>query len=404
MDNAGVVANHASRRRLVVLLAIAFAGIALLAWRWITAPNVEPLLAKARRDWTANAFAADQNLERAIDAADGSLPLGHLLRCRLRLELQRPADAIAYIDAFGEAMAEDPVGLLDLAAAARSMTQPDVAARLATLVPAGTPHRAEALRLAVSAELDLGMLEPALRHAEEWSNTEPSNPEAKLATARVQRRQSRLIPSIHTCREAVRIATALPGPDQNASGDSTIANSALRELVELLVTARDADGARQAFDQLADRTSDRDELTLMEAYILRLEGSPDEALAKVERACQSRPQSIEARFLRSVILIDAKRFADASNELKQVVRREPFHKEAHYKLALALQRLGQIDAASEHFNTSARLTKLAEEQLALQGQVTNNPDPAKYRRLAEISAALGRDREAAFWRSQADAK
>jgi predicted Zn-dependent protease len=178
----------------------------------------------------------------------------------------------------------------------------------------------------------------------------------------------------------------------------------LRELVELLVTARDAAGARESFDELAALATDRDELALAEAYLLRLEGRWVEALARVEVACQRQSDIVEPSFLRGVILADAGKFDDAATQLAEVVRRDPYHKESHYKLAQALQRLGKSDEAAGHLAKSARLTTLVAEHLALQEQLASQPDAAKFRRLADVCQELGREREAAYWRVQAGAK
>jgi Flp pilus assembly protein TadD len=212
---------------------------------------------------------------------------------------------------------------------------------------------------------------------------------------------------MEACREAVRLAAVRPESADSPPGSQAMAQAAMRELVELLVTARDAAAARETFDRLAALTSNRDELALVEAYLLRLEGRFDESLARVEAAGRRQPErgsaSVELLFLRGVVLVDLERFADAAEQLAEVVRLAPHHKEAHYKLAQALQRTGRSVEARQHLETSARLTKLVEEHLALQERLAESPAPATFRRLAEVSQQLGRDREAAYWRSRAAA-
>ena len=396
--------RRSSYRRLVALGVIAVVVSGLLVWQRLTRPDVDRLLADARRDWTANASAADDHLERAIQAAGGSLPVGHVLRCRLRVELQRPADALAYLDAFAAEMAADPAGLVELALTAEQMEQPAVAARAARLVPVSAPTRMAALRIAVSSQRSLGQFEQALEGLQEWSAAAPRDPEPRLEAARTLRQQARLMPAIAECRAAVQLAEARLTSIEPTPGMPASVASARRELVELLVTARDAAAARETFDQLAAVATDRAALALVEGYLLRLEGRLEEALDRVELACQRQPAGVEPRFLRGVVLSDAARFADAADQLKEVVRLDPHHKEAHYKLAQALQRTGQANEARQHLETSARLTKLAEERLALQQRLADEPAPATFRRLAEISQALGLEREAAYWRAQATVK
>jgi tetratricopeptide (TPR) repeat protein len=407
-----------------VLCVLALAAVALLAWQRLTLSTAERLLADARREWTSNAIGADKSLERAIEAAGGSWPAAHVLRCRLRVELDRPADALAYAEVFADELAKAPDELLEVAAEAQRRKQGAVAARMATLVPPASPRRAPALRIAVAAERELGRFPAALEYAQEWSKIETANPEPRLEMARALRRQSRLIPAIEACRDAVRLARTtravsvvgasdspatraldgVPAKSPAKSQTESLVADALRELVELLVTARDAAGARESFDELAALATDRDELALAEAYLLRLEGRWVEALARVEVACQRQSDIVEPSFLRGVILADAGKFDDAATQLAEVVRRDPYHKESHYKLAQALQRLGKSDEAAGHLAKSARLTTLVAEHLALQEQLASQPDAAKFRRLADVCQELGREREAAYWRVQAGAK
>jgi tetratricopeptide (TPR) repeat protein len=411
-----------------VLCVLALAAVALLAWQRLTLSTAERLLADARREWTSNAIGADQSLERAIEAAGGSWPAAHVLRCRLRVELDRPADALAYAEVFADELAKAPDELLEVADEAQRRKQAAVAARMATLVPSASPRRATALRIMVAAELELGRFPAALEYAQEWSKIETANPEPRLEMARALRRQSRLIPAIEACREAVRLARSTQAASEAGASDSpatkvlhgvppkspaespaesqteSLVADTLRELVELLVTARDAAGARASFDELAALATDRDELALAEAYLLRLEGRWVEALARVEVACQRQSDIVEPSFLRGVILADAGKFDDAATQLAEVVRRDPYHKESHYKLAQALQRLGKSDEAAGHLAKSARLTTLVAEHLALQEQLASQPDAAKFRRLADVCQELGREREAAYWRVQAGAK
>jgi tetratricopeptide (TPR) repeat protein len=340
------------------------------------------------------------------------------------VELDRPADALAYAEVFADELAKAPDELLEVAVEAQRRKQAALAARMATLVPSASPRRATALRIAVAAELELGRFPAALEYAQEWSKIETANPEPRLEMARALRRQSRLIPAIEACREAVRLARSTQAASEAGASDSpatkalhgvppkspaesqteSLVADTLRELVELLVTARDAAGARASFDELAAVAADRDDLALAEAYLLRLEGRWGEALARVEVACQRQADIVEPSFLRGVILTDAGKFDDAATQLADVVRRDPYHKESHYKLAQALQRLGKSDEAAGHLAKSARLTTLVAEHLALQEQLASQPDAKKFQRLAEVCQELGREREAAYWRGQAEAK
>lgn len=382
------VAVPPNRRRLVLLCVIAAVAVSLLIYQRATRPSPEVLIAEARQLWSRDPVAANLKLEEAIAAAGGRLPSAQILRCRLLLEHRLFAEAIGYVESAGSELAENADGVLELAEESQRLGEPRLAALFASLVPASSPRRTDSLQVLVAVERQAGRFDEAFAHAREWAQREPDSASPRLEAARTLRRQLRLLPAIEECRAAEKLA--VKGSDQE--------QQVLRELVEMLVTARDAEGARVAFDRLARLTANRQDLALVEAYLLRFEGRLDEALASLDVESRRRPESIEPRFLRGVVLYDAARYRDAVEVLTEVVERQPTHKEARYKLAQSLQRLGDAAAARPHLEASARLTKLAEERLALQETLSRSPaEPVAVRRLAKVCRELGFEQEAAYW-------
>ncbi|MFO0816874.1 MAG: hypothetical protein U1A77_02955 [Pirellulales bacterium] len=387
-DQSSEANGRPSRRRLVILCLVGVVAVALLVYQRATRPNPDALIAEARRLWTRQPVEANLKLEEAIAAAGGRLPRAQVLRCRLLLDHRLVPELTAYVETAGNDLAEDEEGVLELADEAQRLGEPRLAVLLASLIPHDSTRRAEALRRLVEAEQQAGRFDEALRYAHEWAQKEPRKASPRLEAARSLRRQLRLLPAIEECRMAEQLVE--PGSEEE--------HRVLRELVEMLVTARDAAGARAAFDRLVKLTDQQQDLALVEAYVLRFEGRADEALARLDDELRNRPSSVEARFLRGVVLYDAARYRESVQVLKEVVERQPTHKEARYKLAQALQRLGDGEAARPHLEASACLTKLAEERLALQETASRSPpDPVAVRRLAEVCRELGFEQEAAYW-------
>lgn len=377
-----------SSRRLVLLCAVALAGLGLLAWRQFTRDDPQQLLAEARRIWRENPQGADERLQRALVATHGQLPAAHLLRCRLLLADTQAREAAEYLQELGGEVAGDPSGLLELAEDARAAQEWPLAALAAAQIPSAAAEYPAALRLLVEAESRSGQWMAALDHARLWQQREPASSTARLATAQVLRRQLQVVPAVEACREAVRLAPE--GSDEQFR--------ARRELVELLITVRDGTGARQEFDRLIAAAGRHDELDLVEAYVLRFEGRLEEARRRTAAVLQRLPDSVEARFLDGLLCFDGEDYDGAARILADLVARRPTHKEARYKLAQALQRLGRGPEAQLQLDASARLTRLADERLHLQGELARNPgDRRRRERLVAVCRELGLDEEAAYW-------
>lgn len=73
----------------------------------------------------------------------------------------------------------------------------------------------------------------------------------------------------------------------------------------------------------------------------------------------------------------------AESEFRKVIARQPWNKNAHYRLAQALQHLGQANSAAEHFAVNRRLTATSLKIL----RIRSAPDSGSLDQLRELKAA-----------------
>ena len=106
-----------------------------------------------------------------------------------------------------------------------------------------------------------------------------------------------------------------------------------------------------------------------------------------------------AIMLRGILHLDMGEFEKARADLDRVVSKDPYNKEAHYKLSQALLRLNKPQEAQQHLDVSNRLTAAATEALNLVTRADGKPiDKQRRQRLAELYEQLGKRELAEHWR------
>src|SRR5207237_429790 len=93
----------------------------------------------------------------------------------------------------------------------------------------------------------------------------------------------------------------------------------------------------------------------------------------------------------------------AERAFRAAIASEPTSYQAHYRLALCLERAGRSDEAVEQHRKAQTLADLYHELTRLNGESMKNPaDPAVPRRAAEVCRQLNRPKLAAVWKRAAD--
>jgi TolB-like protein/Tfp pilus assembly protein PilF len=142
-------------------------------------------------------------------------------------------------------------------------------------------------------------------------------------------------------------------------------------------------------------------------------GHQAEALAMIDRGRAALPDEPLLRIAKGVALYHARRYAPMAEEARQLLAAQPNLAPAHWLLGLAIEQLGQLDAAAAEFEATLKIAekdprattalghiygKLGRRQEALRiiGELGQRPQRARPAySIAMIHAGLG-DREAAF--------
>ena len=388
-ETASISSRRLSHRWLGVLVAgAALAVAAVLTMR----PDAQTLYQRAQDVAPANTHQAEELAARAIAAAGGDFPAAQLLQCRLLGAQGKWIEARGGFSLIRNPAACNADELIELAAAAQAADElvlPEMALRaLAGRSDASVRGR----RTLIELHLAMGQRQQALVQCEELERLTPDDAFPWLAAAEIHHSAGRLSRAIDAYRQALERPLA---PPQEVS--------ARAKLVELLLQFQDATAARREFDKLTAQAGPSAGLRLKQARLLRLEGQPQDALPIVEEILREDPSGVAALLLRGVLRLDLDQAAQAAADLQRVVAAQPSMKEAHYKLSLALRRLGREQEAEKHLQTSARLNQLGLQILALQSRVDDQPHNGRLlRQLADLCDQAGRTHQAASWRARAD--
>ena len=167
------------------------------------------------------------------------------------------------------------------------------------------------------------------------------------------------------------------------------------EMVGQLIEAGDLAAARVEMDSLLAHPATAEAVRMKDAYLLRLEGRLDEALAQADVVLARSPDPAPALMLRGILQLDLGRFAEAADDLSRAVKLQPYNKEARYKLAQAYLKLDRPDDAAKEREASQKLTDAEIEILALEPKLRQNRSDLELRdRLAKLYRQVGREDDA----------
>ena len=379
--------NRAGRSRAktgrawICLIALLLAGGGLFAWNL---GRSKRLFDEAQEVFATHPERAEQLLARSIDAAAGDYPAAQLLRCRALGAAGRWDEATGLFSLIEDKSACEPRELARLAREAQRANA-DVLAEMA-LVAANRPgaEQAAVLRQLIAFEFERAPSDEALAYCRELARIAPNDPFPWQAEGRLQQRRKEAIAAIHAYREALRRK-----PNERNELEIRMA------LAGLLIDSGELTSAREEMDRLLANPSAAEAVRMKDAYLLRLEGHWQTALAKVQSVLADAPGSAGALMLRGILSFDRGQFAQAAEDLERVVAAQPFNKEAHYKLGQAYLKLDRPKEARAHLQTSNRLTELNLEIMALEARVRENrADRALVSKLAGLYEEVGRGSEA----------
>jgi tetratricopeptide (TPR) repeat protein len=286
----------------------------------------------------------------------------------------------------------DPRDLLQLAQEAEQAGQLSLAetALAAAAENSDSDIRQVALRGLIGLRSRLGRTDQALEDCRRLSAVAPQDALPWVMQARLYREKKQLYLAAESYRQALELVPEIEQP-------------ALRgELLTVLIESRNLAEARAEADRLPALPSLPHAVQLQHALLLRLENRPQDALEAVNLVLESQPDAPAALMLRGEIKLDLEDHRGAVEDLEEAVRRLPFNKECHYKLAMGYRALGDGSKAEAHARRSQELGVLTTRAMELEGLISQDPHNAALRRqLAEIYEQLGAPQRAEFWRAGA---
>ncbi len=343
-----------SRRRLGRGLLIVIA-VCCVAW-YFGRPYM--LVRQARSLLTTNPRQAAELLEDVVASSGDSFPDAQVLWSRALLRCGRWEEALGCFSQIKNPEAADSASLLELAdeAGASKIMLFEVMA-LEAISP-NDSRRADAIDRLISIHEQAGDHAGTIKLANELAELQPANAKPWLVLARTHEQLMSLPLAVSNYRIALNC-------DQSQSEPI----STLRAIVRLLILLGERAEARllqNQLIQLGESLSLPDQIN--EARLLRLEGNLDgawDATAKILTQEHDDPDALE---LRATISMDRQEYAAAESDLQAIITRQPWNKQAHYKLAQSLSKLGQEKMAAVHFAENRRLLDLANRILNLQGK------------------------------------
>jgi tetratricopeptide (TPR) repeat protein len=160
-------------------------------------------------------------------------------------------------------------------------------------------------------------------------------------------------------QEAVERTAAEPG---SAPEDTYLAAQAYQKM-------NNADGARQALAQLAERGDEDPWSLIARSERARLDQNLDEALSLAQAAvAQSAPPPASAYALYQLGLVQSQRqdMAGAAESFEKATAIDPAFAYAHYYAGMANSSLNRIDRVAQHFETFLKLAPEAPERAAVE--------------------------------------
>ena len=166
---------------------------------------------------------------------------------------------------------------------------------------------------------------------------------------------------------------------------------------------READSARQAYEEALAADSAYAPAHLWLGQLLEDQGRLKEALRHTRRAHKLKPQSADYRYLLGAQLVQAGRVEEAIGHLERVAKRKPWHYGAEYNLGQALlQQGGRAKEAERHLARADSLRRLQNDIGQLRSMIHTQPkNPEYWKRLAAKLRQAGREEEAAQARRRA---
>jgi Flp pilus assembly protein TadD len=346
--------------------------------------RAERLFEEAEAQFAAHPEQAERLLEQSVLAAGGQFPAAQLLRCRVLGAMGRWDEALGLFSLIEDPTSCEPQELLRLAQESQKAASDALTLRALAAADRPGSEQAAVVKLRVSMEFKHGPSREVLELCRRLEQLSPEDPYPWIVEAEILRQSKESLAAVRAYCEAL---ARKPNERQQL---------AIRtELVGQLIDSGKLLAAREEMDRLLANPASAESVRMKDAYLLRLEGCSEQALAQIDRVLSASPDSAAARMLRGILYFDLGRYAEAAGDLSRAAKAQPYNKEARYKLGQTYLKLNRSVEANEELEASRKLTEAEIEILALEPKLRQNrSDRVLADRLAELYEQVGRTGEA----------
>lgn len=346
--------------------------------------RAERLFHEAQSQLAAHPEQAEKLLEQSVVAAGGQFPAAQLLRCRALGAMGRWDESLGLFSLIDDPASCEPRELLRLAQESQKAGADALTLRALAAADRPGSEQTAVVKLRLSLEFKNGPSREVLELCRRLEQLSADDPYPWVVEAEVLRQHKEPLAAVRAYREALR---RKPSERQQL---------AIRtELAGQLIDSGELAAARQEMDRLLAHPATAEAVRMKDAYLLRLEGRSEQALAEVDRVLADSPDSAAALMLRGILSFDLGRYAAAADDLSQTAKAQPYNKEARYKLGQAYLKLNRSAEAAKELEASRKLTDAEIEILALEPKLRQNRSDLELTdRLAKLYEQVGRTADA----------
>lgn len=369
---------------LICLALILFAGGS--GWFWYHIISPQQLLAEAESLAPKHSAESLKLLQEAIfRSRSGKFPEAELLRVKILILSGRRDEALGAYSLIENPKQLPAKKLLEVGRLAQEsglFYLSELAFEDASTDPV---DQAVALRALIQVLLYTRQEQKALGFVDQLLEIESQEPLAWQIRGTIETNQRHLSEAEDAFRECLQLSL-------NQEQEQNVRES----LIQVLLDQGKLKEARHQIDTYLSEFARTNRVSLAEAYLLRLEGQPEKGLKLITPLCEmNHPKRIKALYLRGLLQFDLKQHEKAIKDWKVVIENEPWHKEAHSKLASSYRTLDQIELAEVHARTAEDLTQKSLRLLDLTHQLSQDPGNHKLRQeVIRLNRTLGKFEQA----------
>lgn len=334
-----------------------FVCLVLLGFWWSVARPYF-LIREARSLLESDPLQACSRLEDAIDCTLVRNHQAELLWCRALLLSGQSDEALGCFSQMQPIEQVDGTALLELADDASAMNIPLLTLMALDAISPQQPARLGAVQRLVGIRKRQGDTNALLKLANEWIQLAPHAPEPWS-----------LLASLHEQR--ISLAEAAQDYRQWYIRESDIRRQkdCLRGLIRTLIALGEHGEARTRWNELS-QLNETPELMdhFFDAQLLRLEGNTEDAWTRIHDVLVADPRFVAGLELRATLAMDRADLTGAADDLRRVLKEQPWNQQCHYKLSQCLTRQGKTEEAKTHLLESRRLLALSNRILELVGR------------------------------------